>query len=174
MIKAWLTRIEDFEDNLTERKPESDRRVYREAIVALANTVAEGSEGVLFIGVADDGTRVGVQNPDALQKTIRHICEQQCFPPVAFRTEVDSAAGPPIVAVFIPPSKAKPHFTGPAFVRKGCETVKASEQMFQELVLNHVDKCRQLLAHRDEIWTVHGLGRKVGDPKPLGDGYREG
>ena len=47
------------------------------------------------------------------------ICERQCYPPISFRTEVDSTESPPIVGVFVPPSPNKPHFSGPAFVRKG-------------------------------------------------------
>lgn len=33
---------------------------------------------------------------------------------------------------------------------------------------------RALEARRHEVWTVRGIGRRIGDPQPLEDAYREG
>jgi hypothetical protein len=161
------------EDRLLERKLESDRRVYLKAIVAFANSVEETEEGVLLIGVQDDGTISGVGNTDSLQRKIRTIADQDCYPPVAVTTQVISAAGRDVVAVFVPHSPHRPHFAGAAYVRVGAETKRASKSQFEELVASRTDPGRQILAQSDKVWLVRSFGRKIGDPQLLEDNYSE-
>lgn len=74
----------------------------------------------------------------------------------------------------IPPSKCEPHFSGPAFVRVASESPKASSQQCEELILSRVDKAREILRHKHEIFTVTGIAYKLGSNKPLSDSsYRE-
>ncbi len=66
-----LARLRQPEDNFTERKSEgaASRAELRKTLVAFANSVPEGRTAVLYIGVDDDGTPMGVSNPDGATTT---------------------------------------------------------------------------------------------------------
>ncbi len=49
-----------------------------------------------------------------------------------------------VLAVLIPPSRSRPHFSGPAYVRRGSQTIEASAAMMDELVAARIDKVRVL------------------------------
>jgi len=81
-------RLADYEDNFTERKPESaNAGELRRTLVAFANSVPPERSAILFIGVHDNGQILGCSNPDATQKTIRKIAEQDCYPPITFSSK---------------------------------------------------------------------------------------
>jgi len=171
-----LKMIGNHEDNFVERKLESvSPSELRQTVSAFANTVPEGRVAVLFIGIHDrTGEALGVSNPDQLQKRIRDVCHGDCYPPIDYTTEVLSVNDKPVVAVVIPPSNNKPHFTGPAYVRVGSESTKASPQQYEDLILSRFDKTRAILKHKNELFTVLGISYKLGSNKPLNDGnYRE-
>jgi hypothetical protein len=150
------------EDALVERKPEGTNRAdLRQTIVAFANTVPVEREAVLFVGVRDNGDIQGVQNPDEMQKLIRSICTQDCYPEVKFQAEVLESQDKVIVAIVIPSSNEKPHFAGPAFVRVGSESVAATKQQYDELIASRHDKCRVLQTWRDQLITIHESGYRL-------------
>jgi hypothetical protein len=162
----------NHEDNLVERKRDGVKdSELRQTVCAFANTVPQGRTAVLFVGVHDKtGEPIGVTNTDQLQRRVRDVCHGDCYPPITYTSEVLSVDGKMIVAVVIPPSDTKPHFTGPAYVRVGSESPKASPQQYEELILSRIDKAREILAHKTEIFTVRGIGYKLGSNKPLHDG----
>jgi len=171
-----LKLLGNHEDNFVERKQEGVRdSELRQTACAFANSVSEGRFAVLFIGVHDKtGEATGVTNPDQLQKRVREAIQGDCYPPIEYTYEVLTVDDKAVVAVVIPPSGSKPHFSGPAFVRVGSESPKASAQQFEELILSHVDKAREILKHKNVVFTVLGIGYKLGSNKPLADsGYRE-
>lgn len=138
-------RLSDLEDGWTERKLENVNKAdIRKAVVAFANSVPEGEEAVLFIGVADDGTAIGVANPDNTQKTVRQSADS-CYPAIRYTARVVESNGRHVVAVIVEADHNRPHFAGPAFVRVGSESVSASERLFQELVASRNSKARPLL-----------------------------
>ena len=166
MNHELLQRLRDAEDNFTEFKAESARQGdLKRTLVAFANCVEESREGVLFIGVADDGSPLGVKNPDSLQKKIRDICKRQCYPPINFQSEVLPAEGKTIVAVVVRDSKKRPHFAGPAYVREGSVSVIASEEVFEDLITSRTDTGRAILKHKGEIITVLAHGKRLGIPE---------
>ena len=63
-----------WEDNLLERKLESDLKDLLKSLVAFANSVKPGHTAVILIGEDDSGTAQGVQNPDHIQNKIRMEC----------------------------------------------------------------------------------------------------
>jgi hypothetical protein len=130
---------------------------------------------VLFVGIHDKtGEVLGVEKTDQLQKRLREICQSDCYPPINYTSEVLAVGDKKVVAVVIPFSKEKPHFTGPAYVRVGSESPKASARQYEELILSRNDKTREILKHKNDIWTVLGIGYKLGSNKPLHDSnYRE-
>lgn len=165
------TLLGSHEDNFVERKSDAVKDAeLRQTASAFANTVPEGREAVLFIGVHDrTGEVIGVRNPDALQKRIRNVCENDCYPPIAYSTDVISIGDHVVVAIVFPASRHKPHFTGPAYVRVGSESKKASASQFDELLHSRVDKCRELLRYKNTVVTVRGIGYRLGTHKPLRD-----
>src|SRR5262245_52780553 len=129
-LEDVVRRLGDAEDHFVERKPETDPRTWRKTIVAFANSLAVGQTACLFIGIGDRGEIVGVRNPDKIQKDIADICETQCYPPVrpvpsCFVLQRD---GKEIVAVEVQASTTGPHFSGPAYVRRGSRSIVASDE----------------------------------------------
>ncbi len=171
-----LSRLGDAEDNFVERKPANPNRDdIRKTVVAFANSVPEGRTAILFVGIRNDGRFDAVPNTDKFQKTVREICEQDCYPPIKFSSEVLKPEGGPVVAVVIPASSNKPHFAGPAYVRRGSESVAASEEAFDELVHSRNSKSAAVLKLRGQVISVLSLQHKLGVVKHIPDtGYREG
>jgi predicted HTH transcriptional regulator len=125
-----MNRLADFEDNFTERKPASvNARDLHKAIVAFANSVPENRAAIIYIGVGNDGSPRGLPNPDSLQKTVRNICDHDCFPPIKASLEVLDVVGKSVIAVVVPSSANRPYFSGPAYIRRGSESVQASQEI---------------------------------------------
>ena len=110
-----LKLLGNHEDNFVERKQEGVKEAdLRRTLCAFANTVPEGRVAVLFIGLHDKtGAPTGVSNPDQLQKRVREVCHDDCYPPLEYKSEVLTVEGKAIVAVVVPYSTARPHFAGP-------------------------------------------------------------
>jgi len=165
-----LKRLTDNEDNYTERKPETaGKSDWKRTLVAFANSVDQGNTGILFIGVEDNGTIKGVSNTDSLQKKIRKICKNECYPPIDFKSEVLSIEGSDVLAVSIGESSRRPHFAGPAYVREGSESVISSEDQYEDLIASRIDPCREILKHKGENITVVVHRKRLGETKHLGD-----
>jgi len=146
-----LQRLDNPEDGFVERKLEGvSSEDIRKTLVAFANSVREGEEGILFIGVSDVGELKGVSNTDGLQKTIAKLAENHCYPPISLTFQVIPHNGKHILAVRVPPSENKPHFSGQAYVRVGSISVGASEAMFTDLITSRTDEGRLLLQYRDK------------------------
>jgi hypothetical protein len=169
-----LHRLSDHEDNFIERKLDGvhDRDV-RKTVVAFANSVTPEREGILFIGVADNGEIVGCVNPDDKQKKVRKACDD-CFPAVRFVSEVLPVSGKSVVAIIVPFSSDKPHFSGPAYVRRGSESVVASNTAFDQLIYSRNSKLAAIQRYAGQIVTVISLAHKLGQARIVYDsGYRE-
>ena len=162
--------LKKSEDRYLERKPAgvvaSD---IRKTIVAFANSTMDGQEAILFIGVTNDGKIEGVSNPDKLQKTIRRICENDCYPPVTcYNTQIFPLEGKQVLAVIVGASHDRPQFSGPAYVRQGSESVAASKELYEELIASRVEKARVILGWKNQTVTVEIVGVTLGGgtPKP--------
>ena len=170
MRQALLNRIQIVEDNLTERKLEGSKpEELRRTLVAFANSVPEGQTAVLFLGVNNDGTVVGISNPDGLQKKIREIAERQCYPKIVYSGEAGQIEGRIFLAVEVPASSNKPHFAGPAYVRVGSESILASEEKYEELITSRHSKAGAVLRLKNQLVTVEVLRKKLGSNENLSD-----
>jgi hypothetical protein len=150
-----MDRLKNHEDNFTERKPDGVKPdEIRKTIVAFSNSVPEGRTGVLYIGLKDNGDIQGVSNSDSLQKTIRSICEKDCYPSIQPRIEVLPIQGKSVIAVVVPESRTRPHFSGPAYVRIGSESIAASEKVFDELITSRLAKPYEILKWKGKVVTV--------------------
>ncbi len=116
----------------------------------------------MFIGLDDrTGNVVGVANADAEQKRVGK-CMDECYPAIAYSCRVLETGGKYVVAVIVPASTNRPHFTGGAFVRVGSESKRASEAQFNEVILSRDDLRRQILQHKmNGIVSVRGVGYQL-------------
>ncbi len=157
-------RLGSHEDNFTERKLEGVKgEDLRRTLVAFANSLPEGERAFLYIGVADDGTLVGVRDPDEVQKRINQAASA-CYPDISFQCLVLSESSAHVVAVAVAASSNRPHFTGASFVRQGSVTVKASERVFEELIASRTSPFRELQKALGSVvtvcsWTDLGSGK---------------
>ncbi len=142
-----------WEDNLLERKPESDLKDFLKTFVAFANSVRPGHAATVLIGELDDGTAQGVTNPDQIQKKVRETYDK-IYPPILWRPQVYEKDGKPCVRVEIEYDGETPHFGGSAWVRHGSETIKATDEVFQRLIDFRSSKLRELARWRDRDVTV--------------------
>ena len=144
-----------WEDNLLERKLEFDLKDLLKTLVAFSNSVQPGHIAVLLIGEKNDGSIQGVTNPDNIQKQVRRECEQ-IFPPILWRSKVYEKEGKYCVRVEIEFDGETPHFGGPAWIRKGSESIQASEEIFQRLIDYRSGIVREIAKWINKEITIHG------------------
>ncbi len=174
-MTVW-DRISHPEDGLTERKPEAaGERDFKETVCAFANSVPLGTEGILFVGVSDKtGEILGCKGVDSLQKTISKICFNDCYPPIPLRLESREFDGKIVLAVIIPHSTQRPHFSGHAFRRVGSENKKSDEAAYSDFIVARSSVGAKLLEYRGKQVLIRSQGKKLGDSKPLPPNYSEG
>jgi predicted HTH transcriptional regulator len=155
---AIRARLYDKEDGWTERKSKGvSTEEIRKTIIAFANSLPEGQQGILFIGISDrTGEVEGVDDTDALQKNIRRAAEEKTYPPIRIghNSRVLDENGKSVVAVIVDASQNRPHFAGPAYVRVGSESVEASNSQFQELIATRTSIARKILDAKRKDETV--------------------
>jgi hypothetical protein len=132
-----------WEDGLLERKVENDLKDLLKTLVAFSNSVRPGHTATILIGEKDDGNIQGVKNPDNIQKTVREECDK-IYPPIVWRSQVYEKEHKPCVRVEIEYDGETPHFGGAAWIRRGSESVKATDQIFQKLIEFRSSKIRYL------------------------------
>lgn len=159
-----IMRLKYHEDSFVERKPNASD--LEATVVAFANSVPVGREAIIYVGVRDNGEVIGVDNADSAQKKIRKTCQDKCYPPVHFTTEIlPMKDGKVILAVVIPPSMEKPHFTGAAYIREGSESVKATPELYNDLITSRHTKAGELLCYKKQPVTLFTRKRELGRPE---------
>jgi Putative DNA-binding domain len=139
-----LMRLGNFEDPFVERKTAADVNDVTKTAVAFANSLPVGAPGVIFIPVKNDGTIQAETDLDSLQKTITRRLNR-AYPQIPSLYKNIRKAEKPLIAVIIWGSKDRPHFSGPAYVRKGSESVDASKQEFETLIAQRSSKVYEIL-----------------------------
>lgn len=144
MIKAELLEIvAGGEDSYTEFKREvSQRSDFAGELVAFANS----NGGQIFVGVADDGSIIGVTNPQQIEETIINLARNNCVPPITpmiDRVDVDSRI---VLVVQVPRRIGAPHEnnSGQCYIRVGSSkrlcTPHERARMLQDASLVHFDE----------------------------------
>jgi predicted HTH transcriptional regulator len=150
-------RLLDHEDGWTERKPKdvSDEDICK-TIVAFANSLPDNEAGILFIGVSDKGIPLGVDKTDEMQKKVRRLAEDRCYPPISLQhnCKVFEADGKSIVAVIVSGSDNRPHFRGYTFVRVGSESVRPTVDQYERLLASRSSVARAILFERQKDHQV--------------------
>ncbi|MCA9163640.1 MAG: putative DNA binding domain-containing protein [Planctomycetales bacterium] len=151
------TLLDDIESDLAERKetwngdaPDKGR----EAVCAFANDLPDHRRpGVLFVGVKDDGTPIGLAVTDELLRTLADIkTSGAILPPPTIAVEKRTLKGTDVAVVTVVPSDAPPvRFKGRICVRIGPRRGIATAQ--DERILNERRRFRDLPF---DIQTVPG------------------
>jgi hypothetical protein len=133
------------EDSFVERKTFGDwKNDAVKTVVAFANSVPIGYPGVLFIGVRDNGTpQGGSENLDKIQKTLAELLHP-AFPKIYYVCKTLMIEGTQVLAVIVPGSEQRPHFSGPAYVRINSKTVAGSQEGLDELIAKRNSLVREL------------------------------
>lgn len=148
-----FARLRAGEDTLTEIKTTPHESDVRRALVALANSATPERPGVLFLGARQDGTAVGLNNATAVGEKVA-TWANECYPPITFECVTLTSDGRDIVAVIVTASTERPHFAGPAYVRDGPKTVKASPAIYVDLIASRNTKAGAILRHKGKTVTV--------------------
>jgi predicted HTH transcriptional regulator len=169
MTDDLRSRAYDNEDNFVERKsPGIKPAEIRATLCAFANTTPEGRTAVLFIGISDKGASAGCGGKtEEVQNRVRE-CAHDCYPAIDYRCEIFDLDGASVVAVEVLPSKNRPHFAAPAYIRVGASTVKASEAQFNELVWSRNSKTAAILKFKGQVVTVESIDHVIGTTQRTG------
>jgi predicted HTH transcriptional regulator len=126
----------DTENNFAERKTVSDKRGWLHTAVAFANSIPLDYPAVLFVGVNNDGTLENVPPDHDWEKQQKTVTSElgRAYPPIYCLAKILRDQGREFLAVIIPGSSQRPHFTGKAYVRVGPQTKEASEEQFENLI----------------------------------------
>lgn len=148
--------MRNFEDHLVERKTAKDQKDWKKTAVAFANSVPVGLPAVLYIGVRNNGEIETPQpNLDDIQRKFNSKMER-VYPRIFYVPKIITENGRQALAVVIPGSDLRPHFAGLSYVRRGSESVSASEEQFAELIAQRNSKAREILLWKDEQCLVLG------------------
>lgn len=157
-----LARMKNFEDHLVERKTVSDEKDWKKTAVAFANSAPVGLPAVLFIGVRDNGEiETPQKNLDEAQKRFNNHMKR-VYPRIAYVPKIIADGdGKQALAVIIPGSELRPHFTGLSYIRRGSESIEASEEQFGELIAQGNSKAARILQWKGQNISV--FSRNAGD-----------
>lgn len=157
------------EDSLREKKVAGDLKDLLKTLVAFANSVAPGDIARIFIGEKDDGEVQGVIDTDSIQKSVKKEADK-IYPEIYYRAEVYERDGKQCVRVDIKHNGLAPHFGGAAWVRRGSETIVATDDLYQQMVDARQSKTRELLRWLDKDVTAESTGdphKATFDPREL-------
>lgn len=119
----------------------------RKTLTAFANSTPERQYSVVLIGIENDGTLRGIDSPDSVQKSIKQAADE-CYPPITISLQIFACRGVQLLAIIVPFSSKKPHFTGRSYVRVGSISKEASDSAFENLIASRNSKAGRLLAYR--------------------------
>ena len=155
------------EDNFVERKPQSVKgHERRQTLVAFSNSLKEPQTAVLFIGVDDrTGAILGIDDPEKLQMRVGDAGEE-CYPAIRPSMTVLQVDGKSVLAVEVAHSKHKPHFAGPAYIRSGSRSLKASDSVYRDLLTSHCGKADELLKCKGNYVSVRTINKRLGNHYP--------
>lgn len=144
------TTVYDKKQALEERRPKS----WCKSVCAFAN----GDGGALVFGVTDDGTIVGLDNPEQTANKISEIIKSRIDPIPEFRLRFEQVDGKTLVILDVLPGSDTPYYYSAdgvveTFTRVGNESVKATA----------AEQKRLILKGRNTTWDTQLSGYNVND-----------
>jgi hypothetical protein len=136
----------DTENNFVERKTISDKNGWVKTTVAFANSTPIGMPAVLFVGLNDDGTFPSLPPDHDWQKQEKTITQElkRIYPPIPVFYKIVRVGENQCIALIVPGSPERPHFTGKSWIRVGPETREASEEQFNQLIADRNSKAYEI------------------------------
>lgn len=157
-----LARMKNFEDHLVERKTVGDSKDWRKTAVAFANSAPIGLPAVLYIGVKNSGEIETPQRDlDEAQKKFNSQMGS-VYPRIAYIPKIIAEDGRQVLAVIVPGSDLRPHFSGLSYVRRGSESIEASETQFDEFIARRSAKAEFILRYKGQIVNAIHRGTSQG------------
>ncbi|MBA7526112.1 hypothetical protein ES705_18272 [subsurface metagenome] len=104
-------------------------------LVAFANT----NDGIILMGVDDEGNIKGVDDTKGFEGTIRDIAQNNCNPSIQLRTVECDINNKKILLIFVPQGRHKPYqrrTDGKIFVRRGSTSRSPDPTEVKELTKN--------------------------------------
>jgi hypothetical protein len=119
-----------------------------------------------FWGASNKPQHPGLRDADGTQKKVHAQATQNSYPPITVTYRILNIKGTvanEVLAIIVPPSSNKPHFAGVSYMRKGSQTMPASEEVFRELVASQNDTVRQLQRFRGRkvMLTIYSLPNRL-------------
>jgi hypothetical protein len=153
----FVARLTDTEDHFTERKSKSDKGGWLRTTVAFANSAPIGYPALLFVGVTDQGVITDNGKIEDLMKSYSDTISANSYPPIYTMPRVFTHNGKSCIAVTIPGSAGRPHFSGMSYIRDGTQTKPASEEQFAALIAQRSSKARMILEWKGKTVTHQNL-----------------
>lgn len=127
-----------YENETLEYKRQYTPDIKKE-VVAFANTAG----GTIYIGVDDNGTPVGVQDPDAVVQQLTNALRDGIGPDVTMftRIAIQDVGGCPVVAVTVSTGTRRPYYLtdkglrpSGVYLRQGASSAPASEDAIRRMI----------------------------------------
>ena len=127
-----------YENETLEYKRQYTPDIKKE-VVAFANTAG----GTIYIGVDDNGTPVGVQDPDAVVQQLTNALRDGIRPDVTMfaRMTIQDVGGCPVVAVTVSTGTRRPYYLtdkglrpSGVYLRQGASSAPASEDAIRRMI----------------------------------------
>jgi ATP-dependent DNA helicase RecG len=143
----------DKAEGLTVEYKQEYTEEFKKAIVAFANT----DGGTLYVGIADDGAVVGVNDADDTLLKITNVIRASIVPDVTLfvACKIETIEGKAVIVVTVQKGSASPYYIAGkgirpegVYVRQGASSVPASQsailKMIKETDGEHYEKTRSL------------------------------
>src|SRR5579884_3629275 len=156
-IETLKLKLKSTEHDFVERKSKSDKGGWLEAAVAFANSAPVGYPAVLFVGADDAGNpQIEASGVEVVIKSVSSVLDRP-FPAIYRHIVPLHLSGGSCLAVIIPGSDNRPHFSGASFVRVGTETKEASQAQFELLIADRSSKARKIREYLGKNVTLTTL-----------------
>jgi|HubBroStandDraft_6_1064221.scaffolds.fasta_scaffold79195_3 hypothetical protein len=152
--ETLILRLKSTEHDFVERKAKNDKGGWLRTAVGFANSVQIGWPAILFVGAEDDGTpQLGPEELKDHMKAVSAILDR-AYPPIDRSIIPIHLGEKACLAVVIPGSPERPHFSGKSYCRVGTETKEASQTQFSKLVAQRNSKARFILEWKGKQVTL--------------------
>ena len=154
-------RVKNFEDQFVERKTLGDAKDWLKTAVAFANSAPMNFPCVLYLGVKQDGTPQPSANHTNLEKLQQTFAEKVrvAYPAIPYYPRVFLIGSQQVLAIIIPGSELRPHFTQRPHVRVGQQTREATDQQFEQMIAARSTKAAYIISRQGKLFDVHFLRR---------------
>ena len=144
------------------------KKMWSPRALKTVSAFANGSGGTIVVGVDDDGTLVGVDNPDNVCTSITSSISDNIRPnPIGMVSlEIENVGGRDIVNVYVGRGSNRPYYVkekglreGGVFIRRGTSSVAAPEDHIMKMVRERSSESYEALPSIDQDLTFGSLER---------------